>query len=466
MKRNILLRCLIFIFFILCIYHLNIYAENYLPPIMEVTHIPCEAKIITMKDVYDLNNEYQKNGNINEEELLEKSSVRVMNRGFGYFVADENGKISYFCGSYSKGSTVREHYVLQNLFTGAIFELSVEEARLKKYLEMESEENNEIWENVLYVYQQIEDSDYGGIYYDRKDRSLHVYTVNQELNQELEERGIICEKAVYSREDLYEKMRELWMKRDKYRINYIGINEAENTLDIYVDDMEQFYKNADNTDNMYVMEYQMLYPGKIYEIMKQEGQADIDNPDTFIEVVKTEDYDPEEKESWDILKNALIELKTEYPDYDCRNLYIRIANDGDFERYINFDRELQEFVSMLPEYVPNEKDPVEEMMFGDPERIELKSQLREYKIQYPDMDYKEIYEKYLYDWEECSQKSREEKQFLLNLTRSSKITEKDGLNPTRNKSENIIQPVVIAGSSILILGCIGIRFFKCRNRKD
>lgn len=33
----------------------------------------------------------------------------------------------------------------------------------------------------------------------------------------------------------------------------------------------------------------------------------------------------------------------------------------------------------LPDYQPNEKDPVEELLYGDPERIELKAQLKELK---------------------------------------------------------------------------------------
>ncbi|MDY5578190.1 MAG: hypothetical protein SPF70_12115 [Lachnospiraceae bacterium] len=41
----------------------------------------------------------------------------------------------------------------------------------------------------------------------------------------------------------------------------------------------------------------------------------------------------------------------------------------------------------LPDYVPNEENPAEELLFGDPERIELKSMIREYRGIYPNKSY-------------------------------------------------------------------------------
>lgn len=452
-------RILLILFFCLAYADLSyVYADE--SGKIDVFDTDSVSLVVTMDTIYELNNEYI-NGSIvnNDSKFLKKNSIRIMNTGMPEEVISPDGYKEWICLHYvENGSSPLPHITLKHKFTGETFELSVKREDLEEYFQRTLEVSRDIREKVRYIQENLSDSDYGGVYYNISDGYVHVYIKDEALNVRLSSLGYRCDKADYSREELYIKLQELWTQREESGINYIELNNCTNRLDVYGE--------CEENDMYHVVNGVVIQPGNNWISLSTEKTNSLNTDDiiTLIECLKAVMLD--EIQEYEMIEKGLEVLKGEYPGYECRNLLYRITFDGGYERYINFDRELLEFVSMLPEYVPNEKDPVEEMMFGDPERIELKSQLREYKIQYPDMDYREIYEKYLYDWEEYSQKSREEKQFLLNLTRSSRIIEKDSFNSTRNKSENIIQPVVIAGSGILIMGCIGIRFFKHRKRKD
>ena len=153
-------------------------------------------------------------------------------------------------------------------------------------------------------------------------------------------------------------------------------------------------------------------------------------------------------------------LKGTYPEYEVRNLMMRIIGDGNYERYLDFGDDLNDFIDSLPDYQPNEKDPVEELLYGDPERIELKAQLKELKEKNPENSYEELYEQFLSDWEETDEVSREKKLYDLCVKRKfnrepdkTVLSEQKGNTEEKKKDYRIIcLGVVIVG-----IGCVMIR---------
>ena len=132
---------------------------------------------------------------------------------------------------------------------------------------------------------------------------------------------------------------------------------------------------------------------------------------------------------------------------------------------MDFDEELLSFVDALGPYVPNEKDPAEELLFGDPERIELKSLLREYRERYPDMSYQQIYEQYLSDWEDTTVCSREKKLFDLAVSRQI-AGQNEGEKSSEENSSNFKNSwLVITAVSITVLICIVVWLVIWRRRK-
>ena len=185
--------------------------------------------------------------------------------------------------------------------------------------------------------------------------------------------------------------------------------------------------------------------------------------------------DLEENEIYNKILIGVLKLQTAYPEYDMRNLLNRIASDGNYERYLDFESEITEFVENLPEYKANENNPAEEMMFGDPQRIELKSLLREYKTLYPDMSYEEIYKKYLSDCENTTGNSREIKLYRLAIDRSSgelsKAKEAQNQQNATENNENQQKEtkrntggIIAAGAVIIVLAAVIWRRKKLRKK--
>lgn len=75
---------------------------------------------------------------------------------------------------------------------------------------------------------------------------------------------------------------------------------------------------------------------------------------------------------------------------------------------MNFDNELLEFVNTLPDYEAD-KNVVVEYEYGDPQRLELKRMLKQYKEKFPELSYNEIYQTYIGEIEENKAISKEEK---------------------------------------------------------
>ena len=144
---------------------------------------------------------------------------------------------------------------------------------------------------------------------------------------------------------------------------------------------------------------------------------------------------------------------------------IRILSDADYERYLDFEEELLEFVNSLPAYTANEKNPAEELMFGDPDRLEIKSLLREYKQIYPELLYLEIYDEYLSDWEDTSIYTRERKVYKLIMDRHNGRFNETGVQVSEGNEKITedrkggIEPAVFGGI-ILAAGVITVMIKK------
>ena len=106
-------------------------------------------------------------------------------------------------------------------------------------------------------------------------------------------------------------------------------------------------------------------------------------------------------------------------------------------------------------------------MFGDPQRIELKSQLREYKELHPDMSYEEIYEKYLGDWEDTTEMTREAKMYQLVMTRvTGQLNKSEEIQQEEGKiKKNEINKAAIAGCIVLVIGAVAVKVWMRKEKK-
>lgn len=297
--------------------------------------------------------------------------------------------------------------------------------------------------------------------------------MSENRQEELKKEGIQYKKANYSLDNLYEKLREIWQYREELKINYIEVNAITNRLDIYtsnVNRLEEWLLESEIyccTAKEECVVYPENHVNSEMFIDFDSGFFHTDTPDIAEYIITANDLEKQEA-----VKNGIKILKEAYPNYECRNLMIRILSDADYERYLDYEEELLDFVDSLPAYIENEKNPVEELMFGDPDRLEIKSQLREYKQIYPELSYSEIYDEYLSGWEDTSVYTRERKMYKLIMDRhngrfsgvvSNMEEEAKDEEISENRSTNI-KPVVF-GIVILVMEVIIVMMKKAESEK-
>jgi hypothetical protein len=363
------------------------------------------------------------------------------------WVVDENGHPEYEClNVVENGSNKLPYIKLEHLYTGEQFDLSGTKEELKIYFEETSEKSQKIMAQANMVESDCEKDQYGGVFYDRGKQEVCAYITDDTVEEKLTEQGIKCLKSKISMDDLEGELQQIWNEKEELGINYVHINEKTNGLDIYTANVE---KTKEWLEPRGDIEYIIEETDDVSSLDGILGQIYIDADEQSLIEIK------------DKLEMGLIKLKQTYPDYDDRNLLLRISSDGNTERYLDFPNELLEYVDSLPAYEENAENPFEEMMFGDPERIEIKSLLREYKELYPQMEYSEIYEKYLLHWEKSDSKNASEKWVEMVAKRKfGELSRRDEIVDVPASTEKkieingvvIVSMVLVGGILIFIAG--------------
>ena len=439
---------------------------------IEITKTDTTAEIVVLDDIYELNTEYNTQPEISVDisSFMENTVCIINEDKWGpYLLLGMDGYPDYECRSIV--GSVERPFFLTHIFTDKEISLTASKEELEEYLEETSKISNDIRDKEKYVQKTFSNDQYGGVFYNKNSQKVCVYVKDESIREELEKEGIICMDAEYSLGDLYKTLREIWDTRKEWGINYIEVNPCINKLVLYTGDREGILRRLEKAgiSCAEVKQAVVLHPGDTDRAMDL-GNLKTDEPDVVYYIYKSE-TDISDLE----LKAGLKRLKEEYPDYECRNLLIRIVSDGNYSRYLDFDEELLEFADSLPVYLPNEENPVEELLFGDPQKIELKSLLREYRALYPELSYKEIFEKYLSDWEDRTEETRDKKLYDLAVSRQkgelSKaanqiIEEKENKEENIDNKKNINNKAVIICYIIFVAGACGsIYFFRKKKHK-
>ena len=440
---------------------------------MDLMKINAESLIVSMDTIYKINDAYLENEELiddadYEADVLCKDSIWMEDDPFFVSVAGPHAYMDYECFwifAWGTGSSYVPVY-MWSVFTDEIISLTVSKEELEEYLERTSEAAESVRGKVKYIQENFDESEYGGIYFDRNTKEVCVYMKNENRRGEIEREGICYKEAEYSLNNLYETLQEIWQCREESGVNYIEINSVTNRLDVYtmgVSNLEKWLQESD-IQCCTVLEGCVMYP----EMVRNGGIApwplctDTDSADIVYNVITANNSERRER-----IKKGIEVLKEAYPDYECRNLMIRLLLDEDYEKYLDFDEELLEFADSVPAYSANEKDPVEELLFGDPDRLEIKSRLREYKQIYPKMSYQEIYDEYLSDWEDTSIYTRESKMYDLAINRhNGKFSEaavqvSEGNKEIAEDRKAGIEPAVFGGI-ILAAGVITVMIKKSK----
>lgn len=428
---------------------------------------------ITVSDIYELNEKYAEHKIKNSKEaveFLEEKGVWIlaeMNKtselgGRKEFIVKGEYEYTgdYYCHNIDNKSEfgITDYPILEFPLTGETIQINGDKKAVEEFVNQtckKAEEAQEAWKNVTAV---LSEEDYGGIYYDLEDKKIHIWLKNIELQPKLEALGYICDKTVYSYEELQKELRQIWNRREELDINYIQLYEHYNALNIVGNLPEKEFFEKLDTDFTNIVYYQGTYFIDNISNMECKNYMEIQSLEEFIDQCRKwmQWWNVNENEEyWARITEAMEVLKKNYPDYTYQQLFYHIASDGNYKRYIDFDKELLDFVNTLPVYEVNNNNPIEEMEFGDSERIELKSQLREYKVLYPEMKYSEIYNTYLEDWENIFLYSRKEKLYCLIFERRKEELRKEAVT-SENDSETVQDKsyfiIVTAGVGILLLG--------------
>ena len=410
--------------------------------------------VVSINDVLEWNAAYlsgKMEVEFYEEFFSEKSVPLLMEEDHTYFaVVDENGDYAYrIWPAIAYASSDNEWIYLQSCITYNYISLTSPTEEIYEFLESERTMKQKIRENTAYILENLDETEYGGIYYDTSDAQsglkIAVYLINEARRKELEAKGFVCSGAVYSLADQYQAMEKLWNQKE---LGIIDIHtSAESGLIIYGRDTEEVF-NENIKETKLDIPYQYIQGAMgifgVYEYneeaFSEEEKAkfleyaglDLNQPEEFIACLRAQKKETEE-EKWEDLQNAIQKWKQTYPEYSCRNIYYHVAGDCNVEAYMNFDTKLLEFTDTLPAYEAD-KNAVLEDFYGDPQRLELKRLLRQYKEAFPEMSYEEIYETYIKDVEEGKLSSKEEKLYQYLWRKYSKDLQSKTLQVYKERS--------------------------------
>lgn len=340
-----------------------------------------------------------------------------------YNVISEDGSILYkYCQyiGYNAGEktwkfqpNLVENYLQEYYAMGGVGE----NRSLEEYLQDTREYGTAFDEKIVAVQELLEEDEYLSIStgmsydYDSVNGTQEVFvtlaqgTVDTEA---LEELGVKYYTANVTVEEVNEHIRKLWERREELGICDISVMCSEDSVGIkvYTDLIEEKVRELLTEDEM--QNVTLFRTGLLNSDIYLSYAKGIEDLDEFMAYI--EEYDkhwmPENTENEKKvqerqeayaeyaknLRKALESLKEAYPDYSYLQLYYHVAADTDYECYLGFDEELEVFVDSLDIYT-EEKYFIDELEWGDAECIELKRMLSQYKEQYPELSYEELYEK-------------------------------------------------------------------------
>lgn len=414
--------------------------------------------IDTLEEINRMCQEKKLSANKIKNYLIENSvclTVKINSQATDRFLIKDSTGINYDC--MEENGRVYIYHII----SGRKIALDAEKDKFEVFFEDTKKQSEEVNEKIDYLRTNLGNGEYGGVYI-RGEGQVCVSLINEDRRDELEKLGYQCEDAEYSYEQLYEELRNIWEKKEQLSVNYIEIAESNNAIRVYgLLPEEEFFK---------------LYGEKTNEILYFQGRNllddksnwELENYAQFREDMTAQEYcdlcrkilnwaDTDEyPKYWESIEQALNILKQEYPDYSYEQLFYHVGMDGNYQRVTEFDDELTEYEKSLPEYIPNTENPVEESLFGDPRRMELKSQLRIYKNKYPEMSYDDIYSKYLSNWEENRHENRQKKLYNL-LYEISEEQEETESESTDSKKCNM--KTAVAGSIVMVFGVVIVKIW-------
>lgn len=414
--------------------------------------------IDTLEEINRMCQEKKLSANKIKNYLIENSvclTVKINSQATDRFLIKDSTGINYDC--MEENGRVYIYHII----SGRKIALDAEKDKFEVFFEDTKKQSEEVNEKIDYLRTNLGNGEYGGVYI-RGEGQVCVSLINEDRRDELEKLGYQCEDAEYSYEQLYEELRNIWEKKEQLSVNYIEIAESNNAIRVYgLLPEEEFFK---------------LYGEKTNEILYFQGRNllddksnwELENYAQFREDMTAQEYcdlcrkilnwaDTDEYlEYWESIEQALNILKQEYPDYSYEQLFYHVGMDGNYQRVTEFDDELTEYVKSLPEYIPNTENPVEESLFGDPRRMELKSQLRIYKNKYPEMSYDDIYSKYLSNWEENRHENRQKKLYnlLYEISEEQEETESESID-----SKKCNMKTAVAGSIVMVFGAVIVKIW-------
>ncbi len=425
--------------------------------------------IDTLEEINRMCQEKKLSANKIKNDLIENSvclTVKINSQATDRFLIKDSTGINYDC--MEENGRVYIYHII----SGRKIALDAEKDKFEEFFEDTKKQSEEVNEKIDYLRTNLSNREYGGVYV-RGEGQVCVCLINEDRRDELEKLGYQCEDAEYSYEQLYEELRNIWEKKEQLSVNYIEIAESNNAIRVYgLLPEEEFFK---------------LYGEKTNEILYFQGRNllddksnwELENYAQFREDMTAQEYcdlcrkilnwaDTDEYlEYWESIEQALNILKQEYPDYSYEQLFYHVGMDGNYQRVTEFDDELTEYVKSLPEYIPNTENPVEESLFGDPQRMELKSQLRIYKNKYPEMSYDDIYSKYLSNWEENRHENRQKKLYnlLYEISGEQEETEPESIDSKKSGIKSNM-PTAVVGSIVLIFGAVAVKLWMKKAEKN
>lgn len=414
--------------------------------------------IDTLEEINRMCQEKKLSANKIKNYLIENSvclTVKINSHATDRFLIKDSTGINYDC--MEENGRVYIYHII----SGRKIALDAEKDKFEVFFEDTKKQSEEVNEKIDYLRTNLGNGEYGGVYI-RGEGQVCVSLINEDRRDELEKLGYQCEDAEYSYEQLYEELRNIWEKKEQLSVNYIEIAESNNAIRVYgLLPEEEFFK---------------LYGEKTNEILYFQGRNllddksnwELENYAQFREDMTAQEYcdlcrkilnwaDTDEyPKYWESIEQALNILKQEYPDYSYEQLFYHVGMDGNYQRVTEFDDELTEYVKSLPEYIPNTENAVEESLFGDPRRMELKSQLRIYKNKYPEMSYDDIYSKYLSNWEENRHENRQKKLYnlLYEISEEQEETESESID-----SKKCNMKTAVAGSIVMVFGVVIVKIW-------
>lgn len=371
------------------------------------------AQAITEEDMMQFNQQWQKDEETlytHSDELeyytsfIDARCLEIFGKSKGYgetYVTDSEGwhnTTVVYCDGSMSATYLAPHFDGEYVDSFGVTMRSEKPEYLENAFSEIREKRGEVERQLAYIQENLTMEDYAFFYYDNIEKQSVIQLVNEQYREQLERQGIVCEMVEQSCADLYGQMEEIWKSREELEIFWIYISVADNAL--VIDGLlteEAFAEKVKSCSWADDIQYEYeSYGGLFQRFCGIRGAAVVDEVNAFVEYLKGQDYyDYSEgmEEYFEELETALQKMKEKYPEYTCLQLYYHISVDCDYENYMKFDLELENFVNSLPAY-KIDKNFMNELAFADPQRLGLKQVLRQAKMLYPEKTYQELYDMY------------------------------------------------------------------------